>query len=245
MRSQRVPRVSFAVVIAAVLAIPCRAQEVGFVDLTAVKARTDLRRPPSSANTRAERKEGIERDDELLCLVSGNSQLLTTLVSLDRVDYQVGDEPTFEVTVENVSSAPLRLPFSPHLADLQPEDPAQRFVYSELRLTLWIAGQDWEAPTGAVVSLYGTDDQAATMVTLNHAEWVRIIGRGKLDLTGNARLLKLIRKGHVVDRTFAEVSLARVQTLLTATATTKIRHEICIEQDHGQPTAITLTVTQP
>ena len=44
--------------------------------------------------------------------------------------HQVEDEPTFEVTVENVGSTPLSILFSPHLADLQPEDPAQKIAYS-------------------------------------------------------------------------------------------------------------------
>src|SRR6516165_3985874 len=62
--------------------------------------------------------------------------LRTALVSLDRTHYQIGDEPVFEVTVENVGSAPLRIPFSPHEAGLQPEDPAQKFAYSELHVVL-------------------------------------------------------------------------------------------------------------
>ncbi len=139
------------------------------------------------------------------------ASLRTTLVSLDNTYYQVEDQPRFEVTVENVDSAPLRLPFSPHLADLQPEDPAQKFAYSELQVVLWIGGKTWDANTGGAVSLYGADDHAHTMVTLNQGEWLRIIGKGKLTLPSDEPVSELIRSGSVVDHAFAKVSLYRLK----------------------------------
>jgi hypothetical protein len=46
--------------------------------------------------------------------------LRTTLVWLDRDEYAVGDHQKFEVRIENVGAVPVEMPFSPHLADLQP-----------------------------------------------------------------------------------------------------------------------------
>ena len=81
--------------------------------------------------------------------VSNNAALRTTLVSLDRSSYQVGDEPRFEVTVENLDPIPLRVPFSPHVADLQPEEPAEKFSCSQLQVELWIAGKEWRSNSGS------------------------------------------------------------------------------------------------
>jgi hypothetical protein len=80
---------------------------------------------------------------------------------------------------------PITIPISPHLADLQPKDPAKKFAYSELDLILWIAGKEGGASTGGGLRLYGADKHADTMLTLNLGEWVRIIAQevATVDLT--------------------------------------------------------------
>jgi hypothetical protein len=80
--------------------------------------------------------------------------LRTTLVRLDRSEYAVGDVPKFEVRIENIGSAPIEIPFSPHLADLQPEDASQKVRYLELSVDLWIGGVTWSANTASTVSFY-------------------------------------------------------------------------------------------
>jgi len=167
--------------------------------------------------------------------------LRATLVSLDRTHYQVGDEPTFEVTVENVSSAPLRIPFSPHLADLQPENPAQKFTHSELQLVLWIAaGAEWSANTGGGVTLYGAEDHPNTMLTLNPGEWVRIIGKGKFVLPAEGVSAELVPSGHPIDHVYAQVSLYRVETLLTPTTAATLSREVCLRHAQGETVPIAL-----
>ena len=169
--------------------------------------------------------------------------LRVSLVSLDRTHSKVGDEPTFEVTVENIDSAPLRIPFSPHLADLQPENPGKKFAYSELQLELWVAASEvWSANTGGAISLYGAEDHAGTMATLRPGESVRIIGKGKLALPDEGRAVRLIHAGHVVDRVYARVSLYSVEALLTATAAATVRREVCPGQKQGQSVPIVLSV---
>jgi hypothetical protein len=95
-----------------------------------------------------------------------------TLVSLD-TDYHIGDEPRFEVTIENAGSSPLRVLFSPHLADLQPQDPAQKFAYSEGKGQLSLPANDM-LPAGhplvvdhvyAKVSLYRTESLSTPTAT--------------------------------------------------------------------------------
>src|SRR5438445_11723198 len=165
MRINRICCVTLALTIASAVVASCAAQEVGFVDLTKVTARTDLRSPqPTRESNKA--RGGINQVQDCDS-IKNEGELRTTLVSLNRTHYQDGDEPKFEVTVENVASAPIRIPFSPHLADLQPENPAQKFAYSELRLALWIAaGTHWSATTccGDGTVLYGVADHPRTML---------------------------------------------------------------------------------
>ena len=69
--------------------------------------------------------------------------------SIARTIISARDEPRFEVTVENAGSTTVRVPFSPDLADLQPENPAKRFAYSKLQITLWIAARkQWFTNSG-------------------------------------------------------------------------------------------------
>jgi hypothetical protein len=214
------------------VAADCSGQEVAFIDLTKATADRELRRPPLSKNISephgsTEHTYGCRQSSKTAI------NLRTTLVSLDRTHYQIGDEPVFEVTLENSGTAPLRIPFSPHLADIQPKDPAQKFSYSELRLQLWIAADVWwSANTGGGVTLYGSDDQPETMVTLNRGEWARIVGKGEFALPTDS--LQLLPSGRSIDHAYAQAELYRSETLLTARAMGTVKHEVCdLEETQG------------
>ncbi len=210
MRTSWMYCVILSVAAASALGARCAAQEVGFVDLTKVTAHRGLRHPSPTRGANEARS-------------------------------QVGDEPTFEVTVENVSSASLRIPFSPHLADLQPENPAQKFTHSELQLVLWIAaGTEWRANTGGGVTLYGAEDHPNTMLTLNPGEWVRIIGKGKFVLPAEGVSAELIPSGHPIDHVYAQVSLYRVETLLTPTTAATLSREVCLRHAQGETVPLAL-----
>jgi hypothetical protein len=143
---------------AAALSPTCPAQELASLDLTKIEPRLDLRRPKATSTA----KGGYSGNDETIPCYSykpTTGSLHTSLVTLDRTHYEIGDEPTFEVTVENDGLTPVRIPFSPHLSDLQPKDPAQKFAYFSLEIVLWIAsGERWSSNTGGDVTLYGSND---------------------------------------------------------------------------------------
>ena len=241
MRPNSVLCVTLAVVVAITVGADCLAQEVASVDLTKVTARRELRRPPLTQKISGARG-GIKRDEGCFDSAKNLGALRTQLISLDRTHYQIGDEPIFEVTVENIDPAPLRIPFSPHLADLQPKDPAQKFSYSELHIVLWIAGGDrWSANTGGGVVLYGDDDHPATMLSLSPGEWVRIVGRGKFSLPSDQLNAELIRS-HPPDLVYAEPSLYREETLITPTQSATLAREVCVAKTRGQSVPIQLTV---
>jgi len=230
--------VTLAVAVAAAAGANCLAQEVGSIDLTRGTARTELRRPPSVQGTDGARGSNTQFHT---CFDSSNNAgaLRTTLVSLDRAEYQIGDKLTFEVTVENIGSAPMSIPIFPHLADLKPEDPAEKFGYSKLELVLWIAaGAEWSANTGGAASLYGADDHADTMLKLNPGESVRIIGKSNvgLNIAGAPFPDQL-----AVDHAYAQVSLSRVETLLTPLAVATVSRQVCLKQTKGTSVPIALT----
>jgi hypothetical protein len=238
-RCQLVSDLILALAVATALVSTCPAQEVAFLDLTKVAARVDLRRPKASS-PRAGGYNGIDATYPCSDPTHNMGALRASLVSLDRTHYQVEDEPTFEATVENVGSTPLGIPFSPHLADLQPKNPAQKFAYSELRIELWIAaGSRWSTNSGGVVALYGSPEHASTMLTLNPGEWVRVIGRGHLRLDEN---IKPLLSDHPADQVYAQASIYRDETLITPTQSANTSHEACLAQTQGQSIPIELTI---
>lgn len=220
----------------------CCAQEVGSLDLTKIAQRSDLRlpkatSPPASGDIGAGQSSHCPRSEPKV------GELRTSLRWLDRTSYRLGDEPMFEVQVENAGSTTIRIPFYPHLADLQPDDPAKNFPYSDLRITLWIAAEDgeWSTNAGGTIYLYGDDDHAGTMLSLKPGQWVRIVGTGEFRDPRDGPGDELIRL-HPVGRVYARAALYREQTLLTPTASDTVSREVCIEQTHAQTVPIQLTI---
>jgi hypothetical protein len=231
-----------AVSTATLLISTCSAQEIASLDLTKVNRRVDLRRPQATSPVTGG-YNGTGQTTPCFDSKSKAGALNTSLLSLDCTRYRPEDEPIFEVTVENAGFTSIRIPFSPHLADLQPDDPGKKFAYSELHITLWIAAGDdqWSADTGGGIVLYGDDDHAGTMLSLNPGQWVRIVGRGKFRLPSDELNDEFIRL-HPVDRVYAQASLYREQTLITSTQSATVSREVCIAQTHGQSVPIQLTI---
>lgn len=210
------------------------------MDLTKVAVRDNFRRPKATSPVMGG-YSGTEQTNHCLDSTQAVGTLRTSLASLNRTHYQVGDEPRFEVTGENAGSTPLRIPFSPHLADLQPENPAQKFAYFKLQITLWIAAsKQWSTDSGGGVTLYGADNHANTMLTLNPGEWMRVIGKGHLSLPED--LVKLTMPPQTEEYLFAKSSLYRQETLITPTQSATASREVCLVQTQGQSAPIQLTI---
>jgi len=166
------------------------AQEVGYLDLTDVRPRTTLRYPPAPPPAC---KDGV-------CVSGGFGggsvacgagdwrdprALETTLTWLDRIDYQIGSNIEFEIKVENTGSEAMMIPWTPHLADLQPTDESQPFQYLELDVSL-----DIKTESGGLSSplayLYGSKETDRTIIELTPGAWVRIKGSAALRLDENS-----------------------------------------------------------
>jgi hypothetical protein len=236
------------------------AQEVASVDLTKVEARIDLRRPkasspitgPSGGETYNDCPEEFPHRHQLHASTQKESAhgvaLRASLVSLDRTHYPwgrliqtgkmslraIGETSKLEVTVENTGSELIRIPFSPHLADLQPRDPAQKFSYLKLEIDLWIAGEYWSAATGRAAALYGADDHPGSMLSLHPGQRARIIGEGLFTLPNHLP--------QPAGRVYAEASLYREETLVAPTRSWTVEHVICFTHTPGQSVSIQLTV---
>ena len=232
----------FVVLILASATIPrctCSAQEVASLDLTKVQARVDLRRPTATSATPGG-YSGAQSNYPCRS-AQKTGALHTSLVSLDRADYQVGDEPRFEVTVENAGSRPTQIPFSPHLADLQPSDPAEKFASYQLEIALWIAADGrWSTNTGGSAILYGADNRVNTLLTLKPGEWVRVIAKENFHLEGNA--LELTKSGFPADHAYAKSFLFREETLITPRHSATVATEVCLAQTAGQGVPIHLAL---
>jgi hypothetical protein len=244
-RFNRIGWLGVALAVTLDTSITCVAQEVGFVDLTQIVVRTQLRHPAPRSDEATDRRGGgcifDSRHDN--CDVPNAPKdvgaLRTTLVWLDRDKYAVGDHQKFEVRIENVGSVPVELPFSPHLADLQPVDASQKFGYSVMRVEFWIGGTRWEwTSSEGEVALYGASQHPGTMLTMHPGEWVRIIGTGIISRPED--VMRLIRNGDAVNHANAQVSIHEVETLLTANAYAAISRAVCPNRSQGPSVAIKL-----
>src|SRR5713101_7218821 len=164
------------------------AQEIGYLDLTGVTPRTSLRYPPAPPPPKPICKNGV-------CAGTGGGfgsaaiacgagdwrdprALKTTITWLDQLDYQIGGNIEFEMQLENAGSETMAIPWTPHLADLQPADDSKPFDYLELDLNLDIK-TDSIGITLPLTTLYGSKE-TATIVELPPGAWVRIRGSTKL-----------------------------------------------------------------
>lgn len=219
--------------------LACVSQEMAIIDLTKIKARIELQKPPATSQERA--RGGIEQTN--LCFNRHDSPgtLRTTLLGLDREHYRLGEKPTFEVKIENTGSKPLHIPVSPHLADLQPANRAETFDYWQLVITFWVGGTNWDANTGGAASLYGAESSPETMLTLAPGQWVRVIANGELELpTTDDEVSMAIKSGDSINHVNAKASLHSMKVLLTSLAGATINRELCLTYTHGDSVPIKL-----
>lgn len=222
--------------------LPCAAQEVSFLDLTTIESSVELRRPPAPKESDPGRIGSYATVD---CRhpPAHPPKLRTTLVSLDRTHYQAGDEPRFEVKIENVGSASVQIPFYPHLADLQPEDAAAKFKYRVLEVTLWIAeAEKWSSNSGGTVTLYSSAGRADTSVTIHPGEWVRLVGKGHILSPADGP--PVVKEGHA-DRMYAATQIYEEQFLMTSTQSAGVKNEVCLSDESGGSLPILMEVSAP
>src|SRR5258707_14939074 len=117
------------------VALPGAAQEVAYLNLIGVTPETELRHPPApppKCNPDGScQMPGFSTGMSIGCggTAGGEKRALrTTLTWMDRREYIEGDAAEFEVRIENAGSVPMNIPWTPHLAGLQPADESEPFT---------------------------------------------------------------------------------------------------------------------
>jgi hypothetical protein len=159
-----------------------KAQEIKYIDLSSVRPRTELRYPPAPP---ADCKEGKpcgggiygsssigdgapdQRDPHALGIY---------LLRVTPTDINPAEPFQVEFKILNTGTAPIEIPVSPHLSDLQPNDESLAFSYFSIALVVRGEG---EAQTPYVdcfgfVELYGSLDHPESMMVLRPGEWIRV-----------------------------------------------------------------------
>jgi hypothetical protein len=164
------------------------AQEMKYVDLTVIQQRTELRNPPAPA---------VDCEQGKLCVggaYGGGSvgdgapnirdphALGVYLLSVKPIKIDPTQPFEVEFRVLNTGLAPIELPVSPNLSDLQPGDQSVSFNYFSLALA--VRGELDPPRTGVFpigfVELYGSKDHEGTLLVLKPGEWIRVRGNVKL-----------------------------------------------------------------
>jgi len=172
------------------LALPCllNAQEIKYIDLTAVRQRTELRHPPAP---QSDCKEGTG------CIGSGYGGSILRdgapnqrdpralgiyLMRVTPMDINAAEPFQVEFKILNTGTVPIELPVSPHLSDLQPSDESVAFNYSSLALVVRGEAEPQGPPVDSIgfVELFGSPDHSESMMVLRPGEWIRVSGNVKL-----------------------------------------------------------------
>jgi hypothetical protein len=161
-----------------------KAQEIKYIDLSSASQRTELRHPPApqsdckncmgagSGGTSVSDGASDHRDPHALGIYLWR---VTPMEINPTVPFEV------EFKVLNTGTAPIELPVSLHLSDLQPSNESVAFSYFSLALVVRTVDetQKTEAAYIGFVQLYGSPDHAQTMLVLRPGEWIRVGARVK------------------------------------------------------------------
>ncbi len=167
-------------------AVLAPSQQVKSIDLTNVVQRSELRYPPDPTLNDG---TGVGGGYGGLMLVEGAPDfrdphalgVYLESVSPHEIDPKQRFEAEFKVL--NTGLAPIELPVSPHLSDLQPSDESRTFEYLSIELLLSLMNADPQGPqiqSAAGIELYGSNDHEGTVLTLKPGEWIRVKANMKL-----------------------------------------------------------------
>ena len=170
------------------VAAPAVGQEIKYIDLTVIQQRTELRYPPAppvNCEEGAVCSGGVSGGVGVAC---GGPDwrdphaLGVDLLRVSPTDLDPAEPFEAEFRLLNTGRAPLDIPVSPHLSDLQPSDASLDFSYFSLALVAQVAAEP-EGPdvfSVGFVELYGSSDRDGTMVVLKPGEWIRVTANVKL-----------------------------------------------------------------
>ncbi len=192
----------------AVSSVLLNAQEVKYIDLSLVSQRTDLRNPPAPP---VDCKEGA------VCVGGGYGggsggdgapdirdphALGVYLLYVTPTDINPAKPFEVEFKVLNTGLAPIEVPVSPHLSDLQPNDESVPFTYFSLALSVTAEFEPRRPGLNSVafVELYGSSDHVETMSELQPGEWMCVRANVKLQSGPSEAVSARLRGGFWLHR---------------------------------------------
>jgi hypothetical protein len=172
------------------------AQEVKYIDLTAISQRTALRYPPAPPNQCDGQNHCVGGGSVGVGIADGAPDwrdphaLGVYVLSVSPNEIKPAEPLEIEFKVLNTGLAVIEVPASPHLSDLQTSD-SSPFKYSSLALAVRVQGEHPSCvPCLGYVQLYGARDGDGSTVSLRPGEWIRVKAKVAFPqgLTGMAQL---------------------------------------------------------
>jgi uncharacterized repeat protein (TIGR01451 family) len=143
------------------------AQEVGYIDLSDNIFRDDSRQTRTRGGGCGTSPHSAQ-DSQL--------DVTTTIMSLDKTRYRIGEEATFEIKVMNTGNKTILVPWTPHSGDLVPVNP-----HSSYKLSMGTISLVFEDPEGfnflVAEYLFGLPNVPGSLRELPPGQWFIVKGR--------------------------------------------------------------------
>lgn len=149
------------------------AQEIGYIDLTDNVFRESSRRVRSGGGSCG----GGPFDSGQ----KSQSEVTVTVLSLDKNQYRIGEDATFEIKVLNSGKKVISVPWTPHLGDLEPADASVPYRY-QLGVVLLLFSDPEGHELFVVESLYGSPSVSGSLRELLPGQWFTVKGRKRIEL---------------------------------------------------------------
>jgi hypothetical protein len=110
-----------------------------------------------------------------------SGKLIVSLVSLDRIEYTMGDEFIYTLEVRTAGSETVKVPTAFNVADLEPDDPSVTLRYMAMEIWLRLSEESPERYFHVpLLRLYGSDEAPQSQFELKPGMSIEIRGKAKL-----------------------------------------------------------------
>jgi len=138
-------------------------------------------------------------------------EVLVRLMSLDNMQYGLGEDVTFEVRIQNTGKELIILPWSPELAELEPPNQFESYSYRQGTISLDFHIGDRQFSIFS--NLYGSPAVLASMKELLPGQSVRVRASAKLVIYDDSIISEFARSNPLISRVDAGYMLNRVEFL--------------------------------